>query len=151
MNKAAPAIIGPIIGGLMIAAMGTTQGVGFDYKSAPEERQQKFLDGVAKGFETRFGATAGRNAVIERISASARWDAISVEVRLTKESAETATADQIENFRAFLYKQNCGYFAEKSLFEQDISLKMRVKRPSGAALTAFTVNEENCAPRRKAA
>lgn len=150
MNKAAPAIIAPIIGGLMFAAMGTTQGVGFDYKSAPEERQQKYLENVVKGFERGFEATAGDIAVIERISANAQWDSISVDVRFTQKTVESATADQIENFRNFNYKQTCGYFAEKSLFDQGVTLKMRVKRPSGAALTNFTVNEESCAPYRKA-
>ncbi|MEK7264695.1 MAG: hypothetical protein AAB227_01225 [Pseudomonadota bacterium] len=150
MNKAAPAILAPIIGGLMFAAMGTTQGVGFDYKSASEERQQHYLDGLAKGFERGFAASSGKAAVIERVSANAQWDTISVDVRFTQQTVESATADQIEDFRRFYYKQNCSFFAEKSLFEQEITLKMRVKRPSGSILTNFTVNEQNCAPYRKA-
>ena len=151
MNKAAPAIIAPIIGGLMFAAMGTTQGVGFNYETASEERQQKYLDGVAKGFEKGFSATVGRAAVIERISANAEWDTISVDVRFTKKDVEKATADQIEDFRKFIYRRNCSYFAERALFNQGITLKMRMKRPSGAVLTNFTVNEEGCAPYRKTA
>lgn len=150
MNKAAPAIIAPIIGGLMFAAMGTTQGIGFDYKSASEERQQKYLDGIASGFERGFNATAGGAAIIERIDASADRDTISVEVRFTKKEVEKATADQIEDFRQFTYNRNCGYFAENALFEKGITLKMRMKRPSGAVLTNFTVNEDSCELYRKA-
>jgi len=149
MNKAAPAIIAPIIGGLMFAAMGATQGVGFDYKSAPEERQQKYLEGIAKGFEKGFNATAGGAAVIERISANADHDMISVEVRFTKKEVEKATADQIEDFRQFTYKRNCGYFADNALFDKGVTLKMRMKRPSGGVLTNFTINEEGCEPYRK--
>lgn len=146
MNKAAPAIIAPIIGGLMFAAMGTTQGVLFDYRAAPEERQQKYLDGIAKGFEKGFNATAGGAAIIERIGADAQSDMISVEVRFTKTEVENATADQIEDFRQFTYQQDCSYFADNALFEKGITLKMRMKRPSGAVLTNFTVTEDGCRP-----
>ena len=150
MNKAAPAVIAPIVGALMFAAMGTTEDARFDYAAASEIRQQKYLDRIAKGFERGFTSTAGGGAVIERIGASAEWDAISVDVRLTKKEVETATADQIEDFRSFAYKRNCAYFPEKALFDQGVTLKMRIKRPSGAALTTFTVNGDGCEPYRKA-
>ncbi len=150
MNKAAPAIIAPIVGGLMFAAMGTTQDARFDYKAASQERQQKYLEGVVKGFEKSFSATAGGAAIIERASANAQWDTISIDVRFTKKEVETATAEQIEDFRRFIYQQNCSYFAEKSLFDQGVTLRMRMKRPSGAVLTNFTVSDEGCEPYRKA-
>lgn len=149
MSKAAPAVIAPIVGALMFAAMGTTEDASFDYAAASEIRQQKYLERIAGDFEQGFAAAAG-GAVIERISASAEWDAISVDVRLTKMEVETATAEQIENFRDFAYKRNCAYFAEKALFDQGVTLKMRIKRPSGAALTTFAVNGESCDPYRKA-
>lgn len=149
MNKAAPAVIAPIVGALMFAAMGTTEDARFDYAAASEVRQQKYLERIVGDFERGFAATAG-GVVIERISASAEWDAISVDVRLTKKEVETATAEQIEDFRDFAYERNCAYFAEKAVFDQGVTLKMRIKRPSGAALTTFTVNGESCEPYRKA-
>lgn len=149
MNRAAPFIIAPLIGLLMLAATAMTQDVGFDYATASERRQQKYLDGVVKGFERGFIATAGGAAFIERIGADAGRDMISVDVRFRKKEVETATADQIGDFRAYIYKENCRYFAENAFLEQGVTLKMRIRRPSGAILTSFAVNAEACAPYRK--
>lgn len=149
VNRAAAFIIAPLVGILMVAATATTQGVGFDYAAASESRQQKYLDGVVKGFGRGFAATAGGAAFIERISADAGRDLISVDVRFRKKEVEHATADQIEDFRAYIYKGNCGYLAENAFLEQGVTLKMRIKRPSGAILTSFAVNKEACAPYRK--
>lgn len=148
MNKAAPAIIAPIVGALIIAAMGTTRS--FDYAAASEDLQQRYLVKIARGFERNFSAAVGDNAIVERISADARRDAISVEARFAKTEIETATADQVEDFRSFAHRRSCAWFAERALFDQGVTLKMRIKRPSGAVLTAFTVDREGCEPYRDA-
>jgi hypothetical protein len=144
VNRAAPFIIAPLIGVLMFAAMATTQGVRFDYRAAPESRQHKYPDGAVTGFERGFAAPAGGAAFIERIGADAGRDMILVDVRFRKKEVETATADQIEDFRAYIYKENCRYLAENAFLEQGVTLKMRIRRPSGAILTSFSVNEEAC-------
>lgn len=148
MNKAAPAIIAPIVGALIIAAMGTTRS--FDYAAASEDRQRKYLEKIARSFERNFSAAVGDNAIVERISADAHRDAISVEARFAKKEIETATAGQVEDFRSFAYGRSCAWFAERALLDQGVTLKMRIKRPSGAALTAFTVDRESCEPYRDA-
>ncbi len=151
MNKAAPVIVAPIVGILMFVAMAATQSVGFEYRTASSERQQRYLSAIAKGFERGFMATAGDNAVIERMSANANWDSISIEARLTQNEVERATEEQIADFRDFTFRQSCAYFAEKALFETGIVLKIRVKKPSGDTLTTFAINDEGCAPYRSVA
>lgn len=145
MNKAAPAIIAPIVGGLMFAAMGTTQSVNFDYTAAPEDRQKKYLDGLAVQFERDFKATAGKSAIIERIETDASIDVIAVDIRFNTEIVEAATADQIAEFRNYAYARHCAFAVEKALFDKGIALKIRVERPSGAALATLVISEESCA------
>lgn len=145
MNKAAPAIIAPIVGALMFAAMGTTQSVNFDYAAAPEDRQKKYLDGLALQFERDFKASAGKSAIVERVDADASNDIISIDIRFNNEIVETATADQIAEFRNYAYARHCAFAVEKALFDKGIALKIRVERPSGAALATLVINEESCA------
>lgn len=151
MTKAAPALIAPIVGALMLAAMAATQSVKIDYRSASEAQQQKFLNAVAKSFERDFRAAAGDGAFVERIDADASWDAILVDARLTRDEVERATDEQIENFRKFVFSRNCGYFAEQALFGTGVTLKIRVLKPSGALLAIFTISESLCEPYRTAA
>lgn len=145
MSKAAPAIIAPIIAGLMFAAMGTTRGLDFDYSSAPEERQQRFLEGVARDFERNSRSTFGKSAIIEHISADAQTDAITIEARFKDALVEMATDDQIAELQDFIYARNCGYFTEESLFGKGITLKVRMKRPGGKALASVNADDEGCA------
>jgi hypothetical protein len=150
MTKAAPALIAPIVGALMLAAMAATQSVKIDYRSASEAQQQKYLNAVARSFERDFRAAAGDGAFVERIDADAAWDAILVDARLTRDEVERATGEQIEDFRDFVYERTCGRFAEQALFETGVTLKIRMLKPSGALLATFNINENGCEPYRAA-
>jgi len=134
----------------MFAAMGATQSVNFDYAAATEDRQKKYLDGLAAQFEREFKTSAGKSAIIERVETDASTDILSVDIRFNSEIVETATADQIAEFRNYAYARHCAFAAEKALFDKGIALKIRGERPSGAALATLLVDGESCVkdPRR---
>ena len=145
MAKATPFIIAPIIGGMVFAGAATlTSGGSLDYSSSTEERQQKYLEDIARGFEAGFKATAGRNAEIKRISANPDADAISVDIQFLRKDVERATPKAIESFRKEIYTKQCGFLAKRGVLEQGISIRMRMTKPSGAPLTNFNVSASTC-------
>jgi hypothetical protein len=150
MSKIGPVIVASISGVIGFAAMATLGPSRFDYADAPEERQQKTLDNIAKGFEGGFNATSGGHAVIKRISANAQTDTISVDIQFKKQEVKYAGASAINEFRDFVYKHNCSFLNRKSVLQEGVTLKIRMTKPSGSALTNFTISEANCQPYLKA-
>lgn len=144
MNKAAPLIIAPIVGGVILLSMAALTRAEFDYATATEERQQKYLDNIARGFSAGFNATSGGSATIKRISANASADVISVDIQFTKKEVETATASAVENFRQFVYKNECAWLEKNDVLEKGVSIKIRMTKPSGSVLTNFNINDEAC-------
>ena len=145
MNKAAPLIIAPIVGGVILLSMAALTRAEFDYASATEERQQKYLDNIAKGFAAGFNATSGGAATIKRISANASADAISVDIQFTKKEVEYATARAVDDFRQFVYKHECAWLEQNAVLEKGVAVKIRMTKPSGSILTNFNINEDTCA------
>jgi hypothetical protein len=127
-----------------VAALGPA--LNFDYADASEERQQKFLDGVAKGFEAGFKRSARGSAEIERIKSDAVYDTISVDIRFKDPNAEHANGYQVEAFRKSVYTENCRLFASRKLLEAGVKMKLRIKRPSGGILTNLAFDSAACKP-----
>lgn len=139
-------LVATACGAIGFAATAVLAPTSFNYADASEERQQQLLDGIAKGFESGFKATAGDNAVIKRITASAATDVISVDVQFTKKEVENAPPKAIEAFRDQVYTQQCRYLDHKQILDSGVSLKMRTMRPSGSTLTTFNISKAGCAP-----
>lgn len=118
----------------------------FDYANASEERQQKFLDGVAKGFQSGFRRSAKGLAEIERIKADAVYDTISVDIRFRDKNTERANGYQVEAFRKSVFTENCALFDSKKLLDAGVKMKIRMKRPSGGVLTNLAFDSAACKP-----
>jgi len=151
MAKVIPIIVASFSAFFGFAAMAVLGPSRFDYADATEERQQRTLDNIAKGFESGFDATSGGQAVIKRIRTNAETDTISIDIQFTKKEVEYAGTAAITEFREFVYKHNCGFLSRKSVLQEGVTLNIRMTRPSGAALTNFSISESNCKPYLKAA
>ena len=146
MSKTLPIIVAVICGFIGFATMAVLGPSKFDYADDPEERQQQRLDNIAKGFEIGFKATSGGQAVIERIRADAGTDSIAVDIRFIQKEIEFAPPGVVADFRKYVYKHNCVFLDRKSVLDEGVTLKIRTMKPSGALLTNFSINKENCAP-----
>ena len=102
-------------------------------------------------FEVGFKATSGGQAVIERIRADAGTDSIAVDIRFIQKEIEFAPPGVVADFRKYVYKHNCVFLNRKSVLDEGVTLKIRTMKPSGALLTNFSINRENCAPYLKSA
>lgn len=122
----------------------------FDYANASEERQQKFLDSVVKGFEAGFERSAKGAAEIEWIKADAAYDTLSVDLRFRLKDVERANGYQVEAFRKEMLTENCKLLDSKELLDAGVKMKLRMKRPSGGVLTNMTFDSAACAPYLKA-
>lgn len=144
MGKMIVGMVAAVVGFMTVAGIGAATNK-FDYKTATEERQQKYLDNIVSGFEAGFKLTAGRTAAIERAKANADWDTISIDIKFNTANVNNVSSGQIEAFRKEMYSKNCKWLAKNRVFEHGVAMKIRMKRPNGAALTSFTFDGENCA------
>ena len=144
MNKIVAFACASGIGWVSIGALiGTTQN--FDYANASEERQQKHLDKIAKGFETGFNLTSRGKAEIEHLRADARLDMIAVTVRYKDAKIERASAFYLEKFTAVTARNSCDLANKLRLLSTDATMRIRMKRPSGAPFGVIDLNERACA------
>ena len=146
MSKSIPILIAAACGLLGFAAMAVLGPSDFNYANEPESRQQKKLENIAKGFEIGFKTTSRGMAEINRIRADAETDTISVDIRFIRADVEHAPANAIAEFRREVYKNNCAFLDNKSLLDEGVTLRIRMTKPSGSALTNFTINKDGCRP-----
>ena len=153
---AGPGNIGAIVVALFCGALGFI-GVAalapsnFDYANASEDARERYLTNIANGFERGFNATSAGQAEIKQINVNPQADAISIDVRFVRKEIEYAPAKAVEEFRRFVYENNCAFLDKKTVLEKGVTLKIRMTKPSGAPLTNFTLNSTGCAPYLKAA
>lgn len=141
---AAAAILG-------VGALGVKSAMDLDYKSLDEEGQQDFLDGIAKGFEGGFAASARGQAEITYIVASAANDTIAADIKFINPQAEQINGAATELMKKQLFAEYCNYFGGAKLNDSGVTFKMRLMRPSGAPVATVSFNEETCAPHVKTA
>ncbi len=116
-----------------------------NYSTADEDSQQQYLDRFAKGFEQGFKMTARGQAEIENISTNAQYDSVSVDIRFLPSNVERATTQELVAFRKIIFEKNCNFGPQRALFEQGVTLKVRMKKPSGSALASYDLNKSSCA------
>lgn len=116
----------------------------FDYQTASEERQQKYLDGIANGFKTGFRFTAGNRAELSRLEADASIDMVSITIQYKDDRMEKASGEQIGQMKQLLLKYSCKNAQKSKMLEQGVTMRIRMKRPSGSQMTGFDIDEEGC-------
>lgn len=140
-----------VIGAAAIACLSATAGVAalapthFDYASASEESQQRFLERFGWGFRKIIGDGAGETAEVERVDADARWNSVDVDIRFTEPQVETFSSSEVEAVAQAIYVEYCKTDDEKRLLEQGVRMNLRMKRPSGGALSNVVLDDETCA------
>ncbi len=145
-------VIGAIVAGVvsfivMFNVASVSSGGGkFDYATATEERQQKYLEGVANGFSAGFKLTAGKRAELSRVEADASIDMISITIQYKDEKIENVTGQQIGQLKKMMQKTACKMADKKKMLESGVTMRMRLKRPSGSQMTGFDINAADCAP-----
>jgi hypothetical protein len=120
-----------------------------DYAEQSEEIQQQRLDRFASGFKAGFNATSRGQAEIERMTANAAWDSVTADIRFKPANVEQASLEDLAAFRKYLFDKSCNFAPQRSLFEQGVSLKLRLKKPSGSTLANYELNQKNCTPHYK--
>ena len=149
MGKTVTIAIAAFIGIVMmasVASVGGSNGSGkFDYLTADEERQQKYLENVARGFRGGFTIGAGNSAEITQTFTDASIDMISFSILLKGERINDTPFDHIEKQRLLMLKKTCQQAANKKLLEYGITMRMRFFRPGGDKLMAIQVDEGSCA------
>ena len=129
-----------------MANVGSVSGGGkFDYATADEERKQKYLENVARGFRGGFKLGAGDSAEITQTFTDASIDMISFSIQLKDERINDVPYDYIEEQRLLMLKKTCQQAANKKLIEKGITMRMRFFKPGGAKLMAIQVDGAACA------
>ena len=146
MGRAITIAIAAFIGIVMMASVASVgSSEKFDYVTAEEERQQQYLDNVARGFRGGFKIGAGKSAEITKTFTDASIDMISFSIQLKDEKINDTPYDHIEKQRLVMLKRTCEQAANKKLLEYGITMRMRFYRPGGAQLMAIQVDEGSCA------
>lgn len=147
MSKMALGIGAGVISFLTFASLGaiTSSGGKFDYATADEERQQKHLESIAKGFRAGFKLTAGNNAEISNTFVDSSLDMISFTIQLKNSNINNVPHDYIEKQRLLMQKKSCKQAHRQKLLDNGITMRMRFYRPGGGKLMTVEVNEESCA------
>lgn len=139
-----------LIGMIGVGALGLKSAVDLDYRGQSEQDQQRFLDGVAKGFSDGFAVSAGDQAKITYLTASAANDTIAADIKFANPAIEQINGVATENLRKQLFSQYCNYLAGEKLNDSGVTLKLRLMRPSGAPITTVLFNEATCAAHKSA-
>lgn len=129
--------------GLILTACGAPTR-NFDYQSATEESQQKFLEGVANGFKTGFRITSGNRAELTRVDADASIDMVSITIQYKEDVAEKATGQQIGMMKNQMLSFGCKHAKKNDMLDKGVTIRFRLKRPSGSQMSGFDVDTEGC-------
>jgi hypothetical protein len=119
------------------------------YQEMTDEKQQVYLEGVARGIESGFRVSAGKIATIKTISADAARDMISLEIKFTPPQVERAPYDAVMKMRNQVFEQMCNKSPSKGLIDNGVSLRVELKKPSGMTMTNVALSSGACAPYRK--
>jgi hypothetical protein len=119
------------------------------YQEMTDENQQAYLEGVARGIEAGFKASAGKIATIKTISGDAARDMISLEIKFTPPQVERAPYDAVMKMRNQVFEQMCNKSPAKGLIDNGVSLRVELKKPSGMTMTNVALSSNACSPYRK--
>ena len=132
---------------LLLVALAATGCAGpASYPEMTDEKQQAYLEDVARGIESGFRVSAGNVATIKTLSADAARDLISVEIRFTPPQIERASYEAIAKMRAQVFEQMCNKSPARQLMDNGVHLRVEMKKPSGMTMTNVELSSGACAP-----